>query len=106
MDILGKSLLVGGVVIAVGASIPIILGFGTAGVASGSIAAGIQSTIGNVAAGSLFAITQSAAASGTFVTAAVCGGAAAGTGAIIEATNNKEETAQGTESIIQPSNNK
>ncbi len=91
MDILGKSLLIGGIVVAVGASIPIILGFGTAGVAAGSVAAGIQSTIGNVAAGSLFAITQSAAASGTFVTAAVCGGAAAGTGVVIEATNTKKD---------------
>ncbi|KAJ5796398.1 uncharacterized protein N7518_004938 [Penicillium psychrosexuale] len=38
------------------------LGFNTAGVAAGSFAAAIQSSIGNVAAGSLFAAGQSAGA--------------------------------------------
>lgn len=35
------------------------LGFGAGGVVAGSIAAGVQSMIGNVAAGSLFAALQS-----------------------------------------------
>ena len=35
-----------------------LVGFSSAGVVAGSIAAGIQSTIGNVAAGSLFALAQ------------------------------------------------
>ena len=42
--------------IAIAASIPIIMGFGAAGIMGGSIAAGIQSGIGNVVAGSMFAI--------------------------------------------------
>ena len=33
---------------------PILIGFGTGGIVKGSIAAGLQSGIGNVAAGSLF----------------------------------------------------
>jgi len=43
-------------------SIPWALGFTNAGVAAGSIAAGIQSGIGSVAAGSWFAGMQSVAA--------------------------------------------
>ena len=43
-------------------SIPWALGFTKAGVAAGSIAAGIQSSIGSVAAGSWFAGMQSVAA--------------------------------------------
>ena len=41
-----------------------VAGFGTAGVAAGSLAAGIQSGIGNVVAGSLFATAQSVGAVG------------------------------------------
>ncbi|KAG8915425.1 hypothetical protein FRC01_003665 [Tulasnella sp. 417] len=44
-----------------------ILGFCGAGVLKGSIAAAIQSSIGNVAAGSLFAIMQSLGAKGILV---------------------------------------
>ena len=40
------------------------LGFTSAGIAAASIAAGIQAGIGSVAAGSLFAIVQSLAATG------------------------------------------
>ncbi|KAK6222388.1 hypothetical protein LQW54_001088 [Pestalotiopsis sp. IQ-011] len=43
-------------------------GFTPAGIAAGSIAAGVQSTIGNVAAGSLFATLQSAGMGGYGVT--------------------------------------
>ncbi|KAH7188526.1 uncharacterized protein B0J16DRAFT_382405 [Fusarium flagelliforme] len=46
-----------------------ILGLGGAGVAAGSAAAGIQSGIGSVAAGSLFATLQSAGAGGYGVAA-------------------------------------
>ncbi|KAF2271992.1 uncharacterized protein EI97DRAFT_239297 [Westerdykella ornata] len=57
--------------VAAGLAGPIIgaAGFGSGGVVAGSMAAGIQSSIGNVAAGSAFAFLQSAGA----------GGAAAGT---------------------------
>lgn len=41
-----------------------LLGFSSAGVVAGSIAAGVQSMIGNVAAGSIFAALQSAGAVG------------------------------------------
>jgi hypothetical protein len=47
--------------------VPLILsgvGFTTAGVAAGSWAAGVHASIGNVAAGSLFALAQSVAAGG------------------------------------------
>ena len=39
--------------------IPITIGFGTSGISAGSTAAGIQSSIGNVSAGSLFSILTS-----------------------------------------------
>lgn len=47
-----------------GLGVYLILGFGVAGVAAGSIAATIHSSIGNVAAGSAFAIMQSLGAKG------------------------------------------
>ena len=50
---------VAGGVIAGVALIPITLGFGGAGIVAGSVAAGIQSVIGNVAAGSVFAVCTS-----------------------------------------------
>ena len=42
-----------------------LIGFTAKGVAAGSTAAAIQSTIGNVVAGSVFSAAQSAAATGT-----------------------------------------
>ncbi|PVG00923.1 hypothetical protein CPB86DRAFT_782166 [Serendipita vermifera] len=57
-----------------------VLGFSTGGVVAGSIAAGMQSGIGNVAAGSLFAMAQ-AAGTAPIVTglhAGVAAGAAGG----------------------------
>ncbi|KAG9044793.1 hypothetical protein FS837_007524, partial [Tulasnella sp. UAMH 9824] len=47
-----------------GLGVYLILGFAPAGVAAGSIAAAIQSSIGNVAAGSAFAVMQSLGAKG------------------------------------------
>lgn len=69
-----------------------LIGFGAAGIVGGSIAAAIQSSIGNVAAGSLFATMQSLGATGTF-TAMTTGGiaATAGSAAVVAATNNKGE---------------
>ncbi len=76
----------------VAASVPILMGFGTAGIAAASIAAGIQSGIGNVAAGSLFAFFQSLGASGILASTAVAGGTAAaiggGAAALDSATSN------------------
>ena len=48
----------GGVILGV-ALIPITLGFGTAGIVAGSVAAGIQAGIGSVVAGSAFAVFTS-----------------------------------------------
>ena len=42
------------------------LGFGTEGIIAGSIAAGIQSLIGNVSAGSAFAVCTSIGMGGAF----------------------------------------
>ena len=52
---IGKGALITGGVITGVALAPIALGFGSTGIVGGSIAATIQSAIGNVAAGSLFA---------------------------------------------------
>ena len=53
---------------------PILLGFGTAGIAAGSAAAAIQSGIGAVQAGSLFATLQSLGMTGALTTGAVGSG--------------------------------
>jgi hypothetical protein len=60
------------------------LGFGAAGVVGSSIAAGVQASIGNVAAGTLFASLQSAGVLGTAVATKLALGAAGGavTGAL------------------------
>ena len=66
-----------GVAVGVAAIVALpVLGFGTAGVAAGSVAAGTQAAIGNVVAGSLFATAQSIGA--TMGVATVATGAAAG----------------------------
>jgi len=73
MKKIGKAALItGGIVLGV-ASIPMIMGFGTAGVVGGSIAAGIQAMIGNVAAGSLFAVCTSLGMTGVFASSAAVG---------------------------------
>ena len=59
-----------------------LLGFGGAGIVAGSVAAGIQASIGNVVAGSLFATVQSLAMTGVVSTATTVGGAV-GLGGII-----------------------
>ena len=57
-----------------------VVGFSATGVVGGSIAAVVQSSIGSVAAGSTFAVLQSAGAAGiSWLTT----GAIAGTGAVI-----------------------
>ena len=64
-------------------------GFGTAGVASSSFAAIIQSAIGNVAAGGIFASSQSAGAVGavSWMTSAVVTGLGTTTGAAASAVH-------------------
>lgn len=55
MSDIGKVLAWGGGFVACVAAAPILLGFGVGGITAGSIAAGIQAGIGNVAAESAFA---------------------------------------------------
>lgn len=74
-----------GAVVATGGLALTLAGFGTAGIVGGSVAAGVQSSIGNVAAGSLFAALQSAGATGTITAATSCGAATA-TGGVATAT--------------------
>ena len=62
-----------------------LLGFGTAGVAAGSVAAAAQSSIGNVAAHSVFATMTSLGMKGAFVATAIKGGAVAAAGAVAKA---------------------
>ena len=67
-------LVAGALVVGAGLTSPLwlpILGFTSAGVAAGSIAAGVQGS--SVAAGSYFAILQSAGALGGFGTSAIVG---------------------------------
>ena len=52
---LGTIAMIGGGALAAAGFIPIAIGFGTAGVVAGSVAAAAQSSIGAVAAGSTFA---------------------------------------------------
>jgi len=69
----GKAVAItGGVILGI-ASIPILMGFGTAGIVGGSIAAGIQAVIGNVAAGSIFAVCTSLGMTGVFASSAAVG---------------------------------
>lgn len=57
------------------------VGFAPAGIAAGSLAASIQSTIGTVAAGSMFATLQSLGASGALAIAGTVGAGVAAIGA-------------------------
>ena len=59
-----------------------LFGFGTAGVVAGSLAAGTQAAIGNVAAGSLFATLTSWGMTGALTTTAAGGGITTALGVI------------------------
>ena len=74
-----KIMLIGGIIVGV-ALIPIGLGFGTIGIAAGSIAAGIQSSIGAVTAGSIFATMTSLGMTGFFAKLATFGASVFGFG--------------------------
>jgi hypothetical protein len=63
-------------------SAPLLLGFGSAGIVGGSVAAATQSTIANVAAGSLFASMQSLGAIGVTSQVAAVGGAVSTLGVV------------------------
>ena len=59
-------LIIGGIGLLGSYAVPTLLGFGSTGIVAGSVAAAIQSGIGNVAAGSVFSSLTSMGMSGTF----------------------------------------
>lgn len=73
-----------GITVGVAATIPIVMGFTTAGVAAGSIAAGIQSSIGLVSSGSLFATFTSLGMNGALLSTAATGYVTAASGFVCE----------------------
>jgi hypothetical protein len=97
----GKWLVIGGSVALGVAAIPIVVGFGSAGIVGGSIAAAIQSSIGNIAAGSAFAIAQSLGAQGVFASVAYAGGATMITGAALKHSANQDEANEGGSDITE-----
>ena len=80
-----KGLMIFGGIIASIGLIPMGLGFGTLGITAGSIAAGIQSSIGAVTAGSTFASMTSLGMTGVFSSLATVGTGITGIGAAIGA---------------------
>ena len=67
--------LLSGILIGTGAilTVPTLLGFGSAGIVAGSVAAATQAAIGNVAAGSLFATMTSLGMTGVLSTLSFIG---------------------------------
>ena len=82
---LGTLAMIGGGALAAVGFVPMAIGFGTAGVIAGRIAAATQSSIGAVAAGSTFATMTSLGMTGVFSTLAGVGTAITGAGAAIAA---------------------
>ena len=70
---IGTLAMIGGGIVGAAGLIPMAIGFGTAGIAAGSIAAGIQSSIGAVTAGSTFATMTSFGMTGVFSSLATIG---------------------------------
>ena len=87
-DKIPKYAMTTGIAVTLVGAIPIIGGFGLAGITAGSVAAAVQSMIGNVAAGSVFALCTSLGMTGAFVgTTAV--GTIVGTGGFIAYLKNR-----------------
>ena len=91
---LGTGLLIAGVVVAGAAALPILIGFGGAGIAAGSIAAGIQSSIGSVAAGSIFSIFQSLGMTGALSTTLTAGAVTSAVGGAVNEIENRQNNPQ------------
>lgn len=72
------TLITGAKIVGVGTAVVggglMLAGFGAGGIVAGSVAAGIQSGIGNVAAGSVFATVQSLGMTGVLSTTTTLGG--------------------------------
>ena len=73
LDNVGNILIILGLCLFTMGMIPILIGFGHIGIAAGSVAAGIQSAIGNVAGGSAFAHMTSLGMLGVFETLSISG---------------------------------
>ena len=87
-------LLLGGGATYLGGTALTAAGFGATGIVGGSIAAGVQATVGNVVAGSAFAALQSAGATGIIASATSAGATAAAAGvamAAVSSETKKEE---------------
>jgi hypothetical protein len=98
LKVLSGILLIGGAVVALPCLALMVAGFGTAGIVGGSVAAATQSAIGNVVAGSAFAVVQSAGATGALVAGATGGltaGAAGAVATVVEHNHNKEPEQHG-----------
>jgi hypothetical protein len=104
---IGIGAAVAGGVIAGVALIPITLGFGGAGIVAGSVAAGIQAAIGNVAAGSAFAICTSLGMTGVFASTAAVGAilGAGGLAAYIKGSFESKKDAELIKTIIDKKDN-
>jgi hypothetical protein len=89
-----KTLKYGGLAVAGACAIPMVAGFGTAGIVGGSLAAITQSSIGNIVAGSAFSILQSLGATGVFAAGTAAGGSAAGAGYISERLSKHKKTSE------------
>ncbi len=80
---MGSLLILGGSFAVAGGLGDTLFGFGTAGMAAGSLASAMQGGFGNVAAGSTFATLTSLGMTGAFTTTAAGGGITAALGALI-----------------------
>ena len=80
----GRILIIAGICLLLVGVIPIMVGFGPIGITAGSIAAGIQSVIGNVAAGSAFAHFTSMGMLGVFQMLGISGALSLLTGLCIK----------------------
>ena len=85
---IGNVLIIVGIILFTFGMIPIIIGFGHVGITAGSIAADIQSTIGNVAAGSAFAKFTSLGMLGVFKALSVSGAISVLSGLLIKFSRN------------------
>ena len=61
------------------------------GVVAGSLAASVQAAVGNVAAGSMFAVAQSLAVLGVSTSTSVLAGTVAGSGVLIANTETNDK---------------
>ncbi|KAH8925309.1 hypothetical protein BT69DRAFT_1332286 [Atractiella rhizophila] len=83
LPLVAVPLIAGGASILAAPTILGVAGFGAAGVVAGSTAAAVQSAIGNVAAGSLFAFAQSIGAAGLAGSTVVAATGAVGAGVAV-----------------------